>query len=440
MVTSISLKLRVSIDPNFAQSSHYPLQVAVMLACWLFAMSLEGGYNTRYLGTGIQEYKLVARGAFKGFLYMSLIALLIRETPSRLSLVVAWLGSVMAVTLGRKFLQMWLFEQRKHKKMLRNTLIIGSLKYASLTKARLSTNSNHGLNFVGHIPLLSESSVESSTSWLNSIDQSLRDANVEVIIIEDAGIPSADLLSKLSWHLNQREVDVLIAPGFIHQFGPRLELESHPQLGLLYLDEPALTLSDRAIKRTMDLTLGVLALLIFLPLIALIAVGVTISSPGPILFTQNRVGRSGTIFKFVKFRTMVVGAENMRQEVLGTPDDAMVNRYKNDPRIYPFGRLLRRLSLDELPQLVAVITGKMSLVGPRPLLIEELHLLGDDDHRRHITKPGLTGLWQINGRKETTWDERIQFDLLYVHNWSVGLDIAILVNTVKTILTGHGSY
>ena len=172
----------------------------------------------------------------------------------------------------------------------------------------------------------------------------------------------------------------------------------------------------------------------------LIAIGVFISDPGPIFFIQDRVGRSGKLFRFVKFRSMVVGAENMRQNVLGTPDEEMVDRYKNDPRIYPFGRILRRYSLDELPQLFSIIRGKMSIVGPRPLLVEELPLLGDEDHRRHLAKPGLTGLWQINGRKETSWNERIQLDLRYVHDWSLGLDLGIIFKTIKVVLSGQGSY
>jgi lipopolysaccharide/colanic/teichoic acid biosynthesis glycosyltransferase len=193
-------------------------------------------------------------------------------------------------------------------------------------------------------------------------------------------------------------------------------------------------------KRSMDVVLASIAVIMLLPLMLLIAIGVYISNPGPIFFVQKRVGLAGSLFEFAKFRSMVVGADKMRQDILGTPDEEMANRYKNDPRIYPFGRILRRLSLDELPQLFTVIRGKMSLVGPRPLLIEELDLLGDEDHRRHLTKPGLTGLWQINGRKETTWDERIQLDLRYVHNWSIGLDIGIIIKTIKVVLTGHGSY
>jgi lipopolysaccharide/colanic/teichoic acid biosynthesis glycosyltransferase len=137
---------------------------------------------------------------------------------------------------------------------------------------------------------------------------------------------------------------------------------------------------------------------------------------------------------------MIVGAADLRDDVLGTPDEEMADRYKSDPRIYPFGKFLRRFSLDELPQLLSVIKGDMSLVGPRPLLPDELDLLGNDDHRRHLAKPGLTGLWQVSGRKETSWEERMQMDLHYVHNWSIGLDLGIVLRTIKVVATGHGSY
>jgi lipopolysaccharide/colanic/teichoic acid biosynthesis glycosyltransferase len=163
------------------------------------------------------------------------------------------------------------------------------------------------------------------------------------------------------------------------------------------------------------------------------------TSPGPALFVQERVGRAGHGYRLVKFRTMYEGSHEMREDVLGSiagdPD-----AYKSDPRITPFGKFLRRWSLDEVPQLWNVLKGDMSLVGPRPLLVEELPLLGTSDHRRHLTKPGVTGLWQVAGRKEVEWSERMQMDLRYVESWSPTLDLVILVKTVKAVTTGRGAH
>jgi lipopolysaccharide/colanic/teichoic acid biosynthesis glycosyltransferase len=185
----------------------------------------------------------------------------------------------------------------------------------------------------------------------------------------------------------------------------------------------------------------VIPTLIFLAIpLGFISVLVKLSSKGPILFIQPRVGAEGKPFPFYKFRSMRNGADLERLDTLGRPDEDMTERYRHDPRITPLGRILRRFSIDELPQLWNVLTGSMSLVGPRPMLFEELEQLEDFHHRRHLAKPGLTGLWQISGRKDTTWEERMLLDLYYINRWSLSLDLAIIAKTFRVVLSGKGSY
>jgi len=424
----------------FTTAQIRPAGILVVVLVWLTAMAVDGAYNIRYLGTGVQEFRIVARASFRAFLMLCLLALVTNVHPPRINLFLGWLVSLVTVTLGRKFLQVRIHAERRAGKSMRNTLILGTTEYATQMSERLLDETDLGLKPVGQLPIDLPDSPLQVNAWIEQLDQSILTQDVKLLIIENSQVANADLLSKLSWHLNTREVEMLVAPTFLNQFGPRLEFVPHAELALVYLDEPRLTLGDRLVKRFVDILLATFAVVVLLPFMLVIAVGVFVSSPGPIFFIQDRVGLAGSRFRFVKFRTMVVGAQNMRQDILGKPDEDMPDRYKSDPRIYPFGRILRRLSLDELPQLFTVIRGKMSLVGPRPLLIEELDLLGDEDHRRHLTKPGLTGLWQINGRKETTWDQRIQLDLDYVHNWSIGLDVGIILRTIKVVLSGHGSY
>jgi len=194
------------------------------------------------------------------------------------------------------------------------------------------------------------------------------------------------------------------------------------------------------LKRAVDMVGAALILLVLSPLLLVVALLVWVTSPGPVFYRQQRVGRHGVPFTFYKFRTMAVGAHDLRDDVIGTPDDDITERYRCDPRITRVGRVLRRWSIDELPQLAHVVTGEMSLVGPRPLLVDEMPLLVDTDHRRHMTKPGLTGLWQVSGRKEVEWDERMRLDLWYVENWSPALDLVIVLRTVRAVLSGHGAY
>lgn len=203
---------------------------------------------------------------------------------------------------------------------------------------------------------------------------------------------------------------------------------------------PVVAAVDAGARRIADATLAFLLLVMLLPLFLVIAVAIRLSSPGPVFYTQRRVGRDGALFPFIKFRTMVPGADQQRADVLGTPDEEMAERYRQDPRITPVGRILRRWSVDELPQLVNVLRGDMSLVGPRPILPEELPLLDSHHHERHLCRPGLTGLWQISGRKETSWDERMELDLAYVRAQSLATDARILGRTVSVVIRGDGAY
>ncbi|MBC7463675.1 MAG: sugar transferase [Actinobacteria bacterium] len=189
-----------------------------------------------------------------------------------------------------------------------------------------------------------------------------------------------------------------------------------------------------------DLVFSAISLVMLSPVMLLIAVGVKITSKGTALYTDKRIGLKGSTFTFPKFRTMYQGADQERKSVLGVADEGIAERYKNDRRITPFGRFLRRYSLDELPQFWCVLMGSMSLVGPRPILVEELPQMSPVDEHRLIARPGLTGLWQVSGRKETTWDERMKMDLEYVQNWSPAMDTALLLKTISAIISGKGAY
>jgi lipopolysaccharide/colanic/teichoic acid biosynthesis glycosyltransferase len=196
----------------------------------------------------------------------------------------------------------------------------------------------------------------------------------------------------------------------------------------------------RLIQRLFDVALVTPALILLTPVYLLIALMIKIESRGSLLYTQERIGQDGTLFSFPKFRSMRQGSDAQRLEILGRPDAEMTERYKNDPRITRVGRVIRRFSLDELPQLWCVLQGKMSLVGPRPILPEEAPQLGDFHFRRQIAKPGLTGIWQVSGRKDTTWEERMAFDIKYVQEWSIALDLILLARTVRVVLSGKGAY
>ena len=177
------------------------------------------------------------------------------------------------------------------------------------------------------------------------------------------------------------------------------------------------------------------------PLMALLGMGIWLQDRGPALFTQTRVGKDGRVFRIYKFRTMVVDAEQRKKELLASNDtDGVLFKLHKDPRVTAMGTHLRRWSIDELPQLLNVFLGDMSLVGPRPALPDEADRYAEHVHRRLVVKPGITGLWQVNGRSDLSWDESVRLDLRYVENWSFALDLQILWKTISTLLRGSGAY
>lgn len=247
-------------------------------------------------------------------------------------------------------------------------------------------------------------------------------------------------LHQLSWDLDGLGVDVVVDPGLMEIAGPRLHVTPVDNLPLLSLTQPTFTGVPRVLKYLVDRAAAALLLLLISPLLIVVSIVVRFDR-GPVLFRQTRVGRNGETFLMVKFRTMVVDAEDRIPE-LGQEHDGSGPLFKlrKDPRVTPIGRLLRRYSLDELPQLFNVIRGNMSLVGPRPPLPSEVATYERAAQRRLLVKPGLTGLWQVSGRSDLSWEESVRLDLRYVENWTLALDALILWKTVGAVFKGRGAY
>ena len=413
---------------------------SIVLIVWVINLALLGSYEGSSDISAVEEFRRVAHATVLSFLITSTIAYMTKASPARSIAFLIPLVGVTLIAVGRSLIRKWDRERKSKGIANSNTLVIGTREYYENLLVEFGEVPHLGISLSIQIDYPISPQGQLDNHWLNSLIELIDRQSIDSLIIQASSDTPPSVVSSISWALSERKVQVYVAPTFINLFGPRLEMRPHPNLALISLEEPTLTFAEKSLKRTFDLIVGSIALVFALPVMLVICIIVYIKDPGPIFFTQDRIGLRGEHFKFIKFRTMVVGADKMRQDVLGRPDEEMVSRYKDDPRILPFGKVLRRFSLDELPQLFSVVTGKMSIVGPRPLLIEELPLLEDEEHRRHLTKPGLTGLWQINGRKETTWDERISMDLNYIHQWSIGLDISIFLKTFYVLATGHGSY
>jgi exopolysaccharide biosynthesis polyprenyl glycosylphosphotransferase len=248
-------------------------------------------------------------------------------------------------------------------------------------------------------------------------------------------------LRTLAWELEKTGTDLCVAPALLDVAGPRTTVRPTAGLTLLHVDHPQLSGPRQMVKDLFDRSAAAFGLLALSPLILAIAVGIKLSDSGPAFFTQTRVGKGGEPFKIYKFRTMVVNAEALLSGIREKNEsDGVLFKIRRDPRITAIGARLRKSSLDELPQLINVLRGEMSLVGPRPALPEEAAMYADHVRRRLVVKPGLTGMWQVNGRSELTWEESVRMDLRYVENWSFALDLQILWKTVSVMLHGSGAY
>lgn len=273
-----------------------------------------------------------------------------------------------------------------------------------------------------------------------SVEQAVRqDADVVVML------PGPDLgpaqVRRLQWEAGTHDVGVYVGTGLLDVAPFRMSLTAGGGLGLVQVRPTAHAGARRLLKDVVERLAAATGLLLLSPLLLAVAVAIRLDSPGPALFSQQRVGRDGRLFTIWKFRTMSTSAET---DLAGLADDneggAVLFKIRTDPRITRLGGRLRRYSVDELPQLWNVVTGDMSLVGPRPALPQEVAQYDVDPRRRLAVKPGLTGLWQVSGRSDLDWDQTVRLDLRYVDNWSLRLDVVILVRTLRAVLGHRGAY
>jgi exopolysaccharide biosynthesis polyprenyl glycosylphosphotransferase len=246
-------------------------------------------------------------------------------------------------------------------------------------------------------------------------------------------------LRRLAWRLEKTHTELVVAPALMDVAGPRTTIRPAAGLPLLHVEHPELTGARQLVKNVFDRLVALGLLVALAPLLAGLAIAVRASSPGPALFRQTRVGRDGKLFRIVKFRTMRRDAEQLKVDLV-SDEEGVLFKVRHDPRVTRLGAWMRRHSLDELPQLINVLFGHMSLVGPRPPLPEEVARYGDDVRRRLLVRPGLTGLWQVSGRSDLSWEESVRLDLRYVENWSLMLDLQILWKTGSAVARGQGAY
>ena len=439
---AIGFILRWTIPYNLNISdSTYVFFAGVVVISWISVLILRGAYDTRVLGVGSEEFKRIVGASAMVFAAIAIVSFALKLDLSRGFVLITFAVGMLLLLTVRWVLRAWLRHERMYGHFLHRTIVIGSGSAQGEVVDLLDRDPVAGFTVVDVIDEPPTDVTETALDqWLDEVMARISLEDADTVAVAGSRALEQTVIQKLAWRLEGPRVDLLVAPNIGDVAGPRVTMRMAADLPLLHLDEPHLTGPKRAIKRSLDVIFGILLFVLFLPFMLIATIGTLVSSRGPVFYTQKRIGRGGEMITVTKFRTMYKGADKQREEVIGTPDEKIFERYKSDPRITPFGRILRRWSIDEMPQVFNVIAGNMSLVGPRPVLPEELGLFDDADHRRHLTKPGLTGLWQVSGRKEVDWDERMRMDLEYVENWSPALDLVIVAKTAKVVISGKGAY
>lgn len=281
--------------------------------------------------------------------------------------------------------------------------------------------------------------VDMSNTMFDDVRQAVLQHDADFVIAGPGLAAAPGFLRNLAWALNGFETRILMATSIMRRSEPQIELTTMWGERVVLVDDIRLSAAQRFKKRTLDLVLTIMALPLWLPLVALLAILVKCTSRGPAFYSHMRIGQDGQEFRMWKLRTMVRDAEAQLQDLLDHNEaDGPLFKMANDPRVTRLGRFLRRTSLDETPQLFQVLRGHMSLVGPRPQLPREVLQYTGQEHRRLVAKPGCTGLWQISGTSKLDWDETISLDLEYIHNWTLWLDLWVLLKTVPEVLLARG--
>ncbi|EYR62701.1 polyprenyl glycosylphosphotransferase [Actinotalea ferrariae CF5-4] len=409
----------------------------------LTLIALCRGYDVRALGDGPGEYQAILRAAGLVSVLLMTFAFVADVSLPRSAVFLGVPAAALLALAGRYVNRKALHRRRTGGEAMMRTLVIGEPSDVDHVVEDLDAAVYHGYRVVGAcVPSLDLPGPQGRAPVLGAVAdvaQVVVDHEVEVVVV--AGSPlAADGLRRLSWALDRAGAKLIVVPQLVEVAAPRIAVR--PTAGLSLLEVEVAAPRPRLLaKALLDRFLGVALLLAAAPVIAAAAVAVRVTSPGPAFYRQSRVGVDGERFSMWKLRSMYADAEARRAALVAENEGAgVLFKMKDDPRVTRVGRYLRRYSLDELPQLFNVVRGEMSLVGPRPPLGAEVEQYEDQVHRRLRVKPGLTGLWQVSGRSDLSWEESVRLDLRYVDNWSVVMDMMILWKTLRAVVRPAGAY
>jgi exopolysaccharide biosynthesis polyprenyl glycosylphosphotransferase len=427
----------------------YTVLSVVLTIIWMITLQVLETRDHRIIGAGFTEYKRILDSTVGTFGVFAMLALMFKVSAARGYLFIAFPLGLLLLLVSRFFWRAWVNRQRRGGRFQYRAVIVGELEKGLHVAREIAREPNAGYRIVGAV---AERLNGDDGEVLGAVHQSpnfstetilavLDELEADTLVLTSSDTLKPGKIRRLSWALEEREVELVVAPALTDIAGPRIHTRPVAGLPLIHIEFPEFTGRRYWAKRAFDVIGSGLLILLLSPVLIAVALAVKLTSRGPLFFAHTRIGQHGEPFKMYKFRSMVPDADAQLAELLaeqGTSDQPLF-KVQNDPRITPVGRFIRRYSLDELPQLFNAFLGSMSLVGPRPQVEAEVALYDNAAYRRLLVKPGLTGLWQVSGRSNLSWEDALRLDLYYVENWSLTGDIIILGRTFKAVLSPDGA-
>lgn len=430
----------------------YAVISTALIVGWTTALSINHSRSPRIIGSGAEEYRRVWLATLSVFGGVAIISMLFKLEIARGYLMIALPTGIVVLVLFRWIARRVVIRARaKHGRCITRVLVVGNATaVCDLTKSLArgpqseyqvvgacipgrDIQTDIEVPGIGRVPIFGdESNVVGAVTLTNS----------HAVAVTATERLDGRGMRNLSWELEKLDIDLLVSPGVVDVAGPRLQLRPVAGLPLIHVEKPQYHGAKRFQKRLFDVVFSSMVLLCGFPLLLAVAVAIKLTSSGPVFYRSERIGLDGKPFQMIKFRTMVDGADTMIRELiaLNESDCGILFKIRMDPRVTPLGRLLRKFSIDELPQFINVLKRDMSVVGPRPPLATEVRTYDDYAKRRLLVRPGITGLWQVSGRSDISWEDTVRLDLFYVENWSMIADLLIAVKTLKAVFGHSGAY
>lgn len=420
--------------------------VAWLVPMWMLVFAAWGLYRGKNMGAGSLEYQSIVTATAITAGIAAAILYLTKSELSRGFFVLEFTGGLVLLLLGRLTVRRAVQVARAHGLLLNRIVLSGDIAHIEEIAAVITREPWLGYRIVGAVTPRDDARrvTPSGIPVIGHTDQlgaAVKSTEVEAVICTEGTFSRSQDFRRLAWDLENEQTQMIVVPTMTDVSAERLQVRPIAGLPLVHVEHPRSEAASRWGKRLFDLFGSALLILLTSPIMLAVALAVKLNDGGPVFFRQVRVGRDGKHFRCFKFRSMVVDAEKLLAQLrCRNESDGILFKMAKDPRITRVGHFIRRFSLDELPQFFNVFRGEMSLVGPRPALPSEVEQYEDHVRRRLDVRPGITGLWQVSGRSDLSWEETVRLDLYYVDNWSMMQDTLILLRTARAVAASAGAY